>query len=189
MKTKKSGTYTLLPKEKFPREFYGPVETNPRAVEHFGPPFGFPDYTILSPGEIGPSGVRDKVVSTYMNGQCHALALAINERTGWPVVSACKYEPAAETIELVADAWTHSLVRVPTKGYLDIRRLHPTWEDAQRGFQFENPTLVVLPHEKTLEMLMQYIPEHHFGLVPDLEMARSFVDPLLKREGLWRKPK
>ena len=53
-------------------------------------------------------------VYRYLNGQCHALALVIHERTGWPIVGAR------------SGAWSvwHVAVRHPSGRLLDVEGLH-----------------------------------------------------------------
>lgn len=72
---------------------------------------------------VQPGLLDHEAVHCFTNGQCHALALAIHQRTGWPLVQAGWNE---------ADYPDHWLVRHPSGQLLDIVGLQSEEEVCER---------------------------------------------------------
>jgi hypothetical protein len=53
----------------------------------------------------------------YMNGHCFRLALALHEKTGWPIVGVRAYGAADSSFSLI----DHAGVKMPDGRYLDVR--------------------------------------------------------------------
>lgn len=114
----------------------------------------------------------------YSNGQCHALALAVHEETGWPIVTAMMAKPKNRALLTIAELWNHSLIRTPKRLLLDIRGENDkTYVLERSGY------LITLKPEVTKKLLTEIIPTTDNGAIPNIEVARSFVDPVLKRAG------
>lgn len=120
------------------------------AIDFFGPQ----DF-CLTPGKINAEAVH-----VYSNGQCHALALAINERTGWPIVGASPFG---------TDYPNHVAVKRPDgriidiTGYVNFGYWGSEWYELDPGVvrnRFEDD-------------------DGPAYLEPNIEVARTFVDAVL----------
>lgn len=101
----------------------------------------------------------------FTAGQCHALALAVHERTGWPI--AAIIEEDEEGLAQIL----HLGVIAPGDRFLDALGVHDPSDlvtgetDLAEGLE---------PHE------LIALGEHPDWAVPDLATARSLVDPVLR---------
>lgn len=94
--------------------------------------------TASGPKGVRPGTVDDAAVYAYKNGQCIALALAINRRTGWPIVVHVSRAGSPDwerrmhghviPLARAGDGWfrdfVHAMVLTPTDQLLDIDDLH-----------------------------------------------------------------
>lgn len=64
--------------------------------------------------------INSEAISWLAHGNCAALALALHDVTGWPLVFATRNADPA----LVSDTWLHVLVQRPDGLYLDIQGAH-----------------------------------------------------------------
>lgn len=120
---------------------------------------------------ITPGVLDDAAFAAFTQGQCHALALAIHEETGWPTYGCEDGEGDLE----------HLVVKTPDGRILDISGAH----------QLED--FLELEHHSCPDpdFLVELDPEGVRALgeepdwrAPEVDVARSFVRPLLEREGL-----
>ena len=129
-------------------------------------------------------GVIDEAsIRAYRNGQCHALALALAERTGWKVVaigpSECFYDPDCpednDSAGMCECQLRHLAVQAPDGRLADIEGLRPL-ED----FLLSCPDPegdVVLPVAE--DRLVDIISTNRCWRRPDMATARGFVDAAL----------
>jgi hypothetical protein len=106
--------------------------------------------------------LRDpEVVDLFLEGQCYALALALNERTGWPLV-----------LLTDNDYWTgppfHVAVRHPSGGYVDI-----AWPDSEFCHQWPVAT------EISADDMRAFIDQGWLK-APAMRVARPFAMALLE---------
>jgi len=72
--------------------------------------------------------IDDQAIKAYNGGQCHALAIAINKRKGWPIVALMNYayndddDPEEPTWELMM---THVGALTPEGDFVDINGRRP----------------------------------------------------------------
>lgn len=118
--------------------------------------------------KVSPGVLDESSRLAYTQGQCHALALALHEATGWPIIG-------AEDEELDV---CHFFVRTPDGLLLDITGAH----EPEEALQLEHMSFCPAP-----EYLAEQDPEWVASLgedpewrEPDLMTARSFVYPLLR---------
>lgn len=89
-----------------------------------------------------PHGFSDEAITAFTEGDCWALALSINKRTGWPIIFLCD-ESFLDGDEVPEDYWMHVLVKHPSGKWLDVHGLNTpkqmrkywctgTWVEANR---------------------------------------------------------
>lgn len=125
--------------------------------------------------------VDTDAVTAYTNGQCHALALALAERTGWPLVAIGHPEPChMDDCPVGADGMCdcqieHVAVQRPDGSILDIEGVSPR-------------SAYVDDDDPDFDELFAIAPERLEKLAgdgwaswpdPDLVTARGFVDVVL----------
>jgi len=103
----------------------------------------------------------DDVIDHFLGGECYALALALNERTGWPLV-----------LFTNGDHWTgppfHVAVRHPSGDYMDV-----AWPDSEFCHQWPVAT------EMTADEFRAFI-DQGWVTPPSMEVAHPFADILLR---------
>jgi hypothetical protein len=109
-------------------------------------------------------GVLDKAASmAFRRGQCHALALAIHELTGWPIKGLGDYDRPNSPAHCVV--WCPKL-----RGYVDVRgRVSRKYFYRRNGWKVINRR--VRPVE--IESFEDY-------LKPNMEAARAFAKTVLR---------
>ena len=115
-------------------------------------------------------GVFDmEALAAFTGGQCHALALALHERTGWPIVGL--YRDSEDGGELVCPAnLSHLLVQRPDGQLMDIEGAgEPAGLIAEPDWECLAPVDV-----ETVRQLHTTGPWR----APEIELARSFCGEL-----------
>ncbi len=126
---------------------------------------------------VTPGVLDERAFAAFTEGQCHALALALNEQTGWTIVGV-----EDEELDIM-----HFCVRMPDGRLFDV------------AGAFEPEEYLRLEHVDgfcpDLEYLVDQAPEWVARLgedpdwrIPDVETARSFVAPLLERSDVVPAP-
>ena len=113
--------------------------------------------------EVIPGVIDDTARFAFTSGHCHALALAIHQHTGWPMLAMSGRFSAYRDLR-------HVVVQMPDGRWLDIN-----------GPQEPEERLVIRPISEDEVTHMGRIRDWDN---PDVEPARSFVEPLLKEHGL-----
>lgn len=147
------------------------------------------DYPALRRTKSGASlmpGVLDDAARRFFtSGQCHALALAISERTGWPIVGINWRAPGCDCNDDfdLDGTWCecdseecfprHVVVRHPSGRLLDVRG----WVDEGSDWFFADDSADLKP-----DHLDRFLGRGWFHS-PDMGVARQFVDPVLKQIG------
>lgn len=109
--------------------------------------------------------ITPEVEHVFSNGQCHALALAIHEATGWQMVA----------LDFWQDIPNHVLVRMPDGRLLDIAGtdVEDRWPTADcRDCAPED-----------VDAWVEGIPGIGGYIPPNLDAARTFVPTLLSYVG------
>jgi hypothetical protein len=168
-------------------------------------------YTVLDSGggpcDVTPGVIDDEADWVYTNGQCLALAVAMSEQTGWPIV--VTRDDLGDTID--GEPYftlRHALVQAPDGTLLDIRGEQGSIDDVLDGDEpmgegatplvFEDPYAALEEYEGFLseqsvaaaepfaaKVLAQYKAGVYVGemnydaLTPD--DARGLIDPSLVR--------
>lgn len=110
------------------------------------------------------AGVIDRTAAeVFTTGQCHALALALHEHTGWPLRGLYR-RPIKDVNE---DTPAHTVVESP-KGLVDIKGLGVL----QRHKEWSN--ILSVSKKDVLNF------EHRDYAAPNMEAAQAFVDAVLK---------
>lgn len=132
-------------------------------------------------------GVIDgDAVTAYRNGQCHALALAIAERTGWPIVAVgpgecCYDEDCLDTEDssgLCSCQVQHLAVERPDGWLIDIEGPRPPEDFILAS---ADPDLDEI-HDLAPDRLEEIIWRAEAWRRPDVVVARGFVDAALVYE-------
>ena len=112
---------------------------------------------VLKEGELDCGALL-----AFTGGQCHGLALALHERTGWPLVA----------VDEPTGACAHVCVRRPDGLLVDVTGAHTVDEmEAARG-----GTLRDIEHSAIGELETK-----HSWAPAAVDPARSWVDPVLRR--------
>lgn len=115
---------------------------------------------------IGTTGrITAKAKKVFTQGQCHALALAVHELTGYQLVGLYSYYEDPEY-----NTPAHVVVRMPNGSLLDIEG---------PGCESRWPNDAI---EVTKEDVLEF--QNRDYLEPNLEAARPFARTLCKRYGL-----
>ena len=147
-------------------------------------------------GDITP-GVLDKDAEyVFMNGQCHALAIALAEKLDKPLFVFTEYtysthdqwwdheygdmdDPPSE--QWLAEHWSHAVVQLGWDTYLDVNGISDEDELIETYGQLDSE------HGKTAYSLFQVTPEqlgrfwqYGDGVEPAVEVARTFIEPVLE---------
>lgn len=130
-----------------------------------------PGWGKLNPdGKIGP-----KEVEIFTCGQCHALALAVAKKTGWPFVA----------LDPLGDSAAHCGVRAPDGRIIDVEG---GWD--ARAWQRKWAASKIVEVD-TKEVESRWSNRKGGGMHPPTKHAKLFVDEVLKRAGIeeeeWKK--
>lgn len=131
-----------------------------------------------NPVEVTPGVLDDNADWVYHNGQCLALAVAISERTGWPVHLRTFVDGPADP----AGTYTslrHAYVQAPDGSLIDVRGQHDAdivdEECRDLDGDLYQPARIVSA-ERAAALLSEF---DGFLERQDVDVARSFVDPVL----------
>lgn len=142
------------------------------------------DGTIWEPVHTVVVGCRDEYsIEAFKNGQCHALALALHERTAWPIVSVgpdeCVYDedcdPSGDSAGVCACQIHHLAIRRPDGWIVDIEGPRPE-PDFIEGSTDPDNTLKPAPADRLDSILRN---TDGTWRTPNLAVARAFVDVAL----------
>jgi len=115
--------------------------------------------------ELTPGVLDDAARYAFAAGHCHALALAIHERTGWPMLAMSGRNSGYKDLR-------HVVVLMPDGKWLDIQGPRDSEEQLHLHIQPISADEVVnmgrIRHWKN----------------PQVEIAREFVQPLFEQHGL-----
>lgn len=123
--------------------------------------------------------IDDVTRRAYTNGQCHALSIAVQERTGWPIrlivpVATLGTEDPQHLLRRVRKSWLHAANLMPDGRLLDItgsstqEELLSAWGIGLALFD---------PPENFTETLHV----DHSGVEPDMEVAHHYAELTLLR--------
>ncbi len=121
---------------------------------------------------VTPGVIDDEARSAYISGQCHALALALHEATGWQI-----WGSEDEEFDIV-----HVAVRDPQGRFHDITGRYDVddyLEEEHCGAYGGDADFLVQLHPDEVRAF----GDEEGWREPDLETARSFVRPLLEIHG------
>jgi len=82
------------------------------------------------------NGLDENVKAMFTRGHCHVYAIALSERTGWPVVILSDGPPTESVRRATVGngAWIHAVCRTPTGALVDI-----TGECGEHGYATLRP--------------------------------------------------
>ena len=124
--------------------------------------------------------VDDAAKHMYRNGHCHAFAYALHEATGWPIYA------VKTTRNDGARRLAHFALETPNGDLLDISG-RQTKEAMRSSFVEDNASTTLEPlSDSDLFNVMNSIelPGSYYQ-EPQMELARSFVAPVLRSEGYF----
>lgn len=125
--------------------------------------------------ELRAGALDDNALFAFSCGQCHALAAAVHERTGWPVFALARGNGRAEDPRVPLD---HLYVRTPDGRALDVTGAHDVRDfvgaDGWRAARGRNSIVPVAG-----ERLRGLLAGDGDFLPAELDLARSFVEPVL----------
>jgi hypothetical protein len=136
------------------------------------------------------------VIYTYGNGQCDALALAIHEIMGWPMVALFTAKAAGRPEEWDEQwngktvkawrakqprgwswGWRHTLVQTPDKKFFDIQGVHP-FTSFKKAYG-SCAMLIVTKKDKSDMERDRGVRQTSLNM----ELAREYAPLFLRREG------
>ncbi|WP_439377855.1 hypothetical protein [Amycolatopsis lexingtonensis] len=112
--------------------------------------------------DITPGVIDSDAVYAFENGQCHALAIALHEETGWPLVQ-------VGVGRMYAGVPSHWMVETPAGDLLDINGVS-SYEDTASQWGAMEPGSVELAWA---------LYESGDYREPNVEAARMFVSAVL----------
>lgn len=125
--------------------------------------------------EVRAGELDDNALYAFSAGQCHALAAAVHERTGWPVFGLIKDASRPDDPKA---RFAHFYVRTPDGRCLDATGVHEVREFIGKGgWNVPRGRKGLVPI--TGDRLHQHFSTEHTYLPPELDVARSFVDSVL----------
>lgn len=162
-----------------------PVITDPSYVPATGErvkvettSFGSRSDTTVTAGVLTPAAVH-----ALMNGQCHALAAALHDETGWPILAVTTVNHAEQLrtgrpFDLARDGAHHVVVAAPD-GILDAKG-HRTLEDLLADLpDGDEHHLIPLTREQTLAL-----GDGDYMVAPAVGVASTFVPTILAEQHL-----
>jgi hypothetical protein len=147
--------------------------------------------THKGPVRLSPGVIDDAARTAFHNGHCLALARALAEQTGWPVVAHLSrpgdlmFERGMDgsTIaadlptEVWADAFVHALVETPDGMLLDIDGLHDPDEYRQSAYDSYGTVAIAYVEPDLLERALD---DAHGQRFDEPGLAGSFAAALLE---------
>lgn len=138
--------------------------------------------------ELTPGVIDETAEHVFTRGQCHALALAIHDETGWPIVGIAgdgNHHPGHCAIERpdgrIIDITGYAEYAWIGRGYSDWFPVDP--EAARAGFPVDEYDPGIQEWD---DMWGDEFPDERpdtYYRMPDMDAARSFVRPVLERTG------
>ena len=121
------------------------------------------------------AGVLDREASYVFNaGQCLALAIALSERTGWPMYLRVGHGIVGRRRK-ACDYAIHAMVQKPDGKLLDVDGIRDEGDWVPSGWEIEP---VIIPAAEARTTLKRYAA----GMVTqDVSVAEQFVDAVLER--------
>lgn len=118
-------------------------------------------------------GVIDhETVRAFTRGQCHALSLAVNELTGWPIELVVE-QPRRRRMRRTETDWVHAVNRCPDGTLLDIEGTHN--ETSLLAIWGGKEAVLVAVDPETVAGLHR----NRTSVEPDVEAAMTFAHALL----------
>lgn len=118
-------------------------------------------------------GVIDhETIRAFTRGQCHALSLAVNELTGWPIELVLE-RPRRRRMRNIETDWVHAVNRCPDGTLLDIEGVHNE-TSLLACWGGEEATLVAVDPETVADL-----HRSRASVEPDVESAMTFAHALL----------
>jgi hypothetical protein len=128
---------------------------------------------------IEPGLLDEVALEAYKNGQCLALALAIHDQTGWPLM--LLVQGKKQSLQKVKmDDFIHALVRAPDGSYVDIYGNNDpeALEEEATDLHGRHTWLEIIERSEVDAWLIAH-PAYATGL--DEAMAQTFVEIVLTR--------
>lgn len=141
---------------------------------------------------LTPGVLDDAAREAFTEGQCHAFAQAMHERTGWPLVAAldedCCYDADMDCADIRLPSgdivctcqFNHVLTETPDGQLLDINGLH-TEEDLDDELSYGEQQWVRGPDVTAIIDRLIQRGEMREAALP---LARTFIDPVLTEHHL-----
>ena len=142
---------------------------------------------------VTPGLLDEAAEEAFQYGQCHALAIVLAERLDRPIHALVEYFPydlwwdeefgdesESPSEEWLASHWGHAVIQVGPGSYLDVEGISDMDDlvatyGSPRDYGVCYATFEVTP--KQLSRFWMY----GYGVKPNLDVARTFVDPVLDR--------
>lgn len=128
---------------------------------------------------ITPGLLDEVAMEVYKNGQCLALALALHDQTGWPLI--LLVQGKKRSLQKVSmDDLIHALVRAPDGVYVDIYGDNEPEILEEEATDLRGPhTWLEITSRREIENWLVAHPAYAAGL--DQAMAQTFVEIVLAK--------
>ena len=113
--------------------------------------------------EVIPGVLDQQAEYAFSAGHCHALALAIHERTGWPLLAMSGRHSLRANLQ-------HVVVVMPDGRWFDVQGP----QDPEERYYFQEMTAEEVANMGKIE----------YWKNPETHIAREFVQPVFERYGL-----
>ncbi len=139
-------------------------------------------HSHLDPRKL-KAGILDAYAEeAFRRGACAAIALAIHERTHWPIVAITDHHNVFEDGRAGGGSALHWTVKAPDGRLLDVDGLH-TAEELIEEYEEDADEGEAAAGLSTVADITEWYIEAQGEPIP-LELARTFVDAVLKKAGL-----
>lgn len=139
---------------------------------------------------VTPGVLDENAQDTFTHGQCHALAKAIHQRTGWPIAIIATATCTQDYDVCEQDRYTstcpcqfqHTVTVLPDGRLLDITGVFD-WDPLAFQAEFGEP-VILLTDPADIECVLDGIIDAGGLRPPLIDLALRFADTLLTREHL-----
>lgn len=135
-----------------------------------------PDPANLTPGVLGGYALR-----AFKYGACGALAIAIHDATGWPIVAITDHHNVFEDGTAGGGSALHWTVRRPDGMLVDIDGAHSA-EELVEEYHGEADDHQAAAGRSTREDAVEWYIESQGEPIP-VSLAAKFVDVVLEKAG------
>lgn len=131
--------------------------------------------------------INREAIRAFSRGQCHALAYALSEQTGWPIVGIGEALPKKvrdRSYPFSSYCYRHYLVLTPDRSVIDIRGRRSIGQLRTENWGASSTRLgLATAEEMRWALADSSVREEHYMQRARLDLARAFVPAVLRQAG------